>query len=198
MFNYDNIGGKIKGFAKAIFIIYTVLTLLIGAAILITADEDRAIGIFMILFGPLCSWLGSLVLYGFGEIIDILYDISHSTNGAYRTAQKNDRRVTCRHCGTEAVYGTKFCAQCGSSFYQQQATTNREKENREREEILREMKMANAQMNAEPPKNLPTVSINRFGDGMCPICNKGVSFEGNVGNAKCPHCQSELKIQKNL
>ena len=107
-------------------------------------------------------------------------------------------QITCRHCGTEAVYGTKFCAQCGSSFYQQQATTNREKENREREEILREMKMANAQMNAEPPKNLPTVSINRFGDGMCPICNKGVSFEGNVGNAKCPHCQSELKIQKNL
>ena len=55
MFNYDNIGGKIKGLAKAIFIIYTILTLLIGVAILITADEDRAIGVFMILFGPLCS-----------------------------------------------------------------------------------------------------------------------------------------------
>ena len=199
MFSYSNVGGKIKIFAKVIFALDTALMILLGFAILVLAEEGNTMGLFFIILGPVFSWLGSLVLYGFGELVERAAEIAHNTSGAY-DARKPVKKIYCAKCGTEADYGTHFCSRCGTSFTQQQSSTKRSVELAEREAILNDMKRDNAQRGAEasePPKSLPTVQINRFGDGMCPVCNNAVSFDGNVGISKCPRCQVELKIQKN-
>ena len=194
MFSYSNVGGKLKIFAKIIFALDTALTVLLGIAILILAEESNTMGLFFIILGPVFSWLGSLVLYGFGELVERAAEIAHNTSNTYHIAQKNVKKIFCQKCGSEADYGSQFCAQCGSRFSQQQSNRRKYAELAEREAILNEMKGETPQ--TEMPKNLPVVQINRFGDGVCPVCNHGVSFEGNVGNVKCPHCFKDLKIQK--
>ena len=66
---FSNIGGKIQGVAKAVCwggIIVSILT----AIILLMADDDLAlVGLLTALVGSVGSWISSLFLYGFGELI---------------------------------------------------------------------------------------------------------------------------------
>lgn len=79
---YDNIGNKIKGLAKAVFVIETIMSVIAGF-ILLTIDEDLSlIGFFLMIVGPLVSWLSSLLLYGFGELIDKANEIERNTRGS--------------------------------------------------------------------------------------------------------------------
>ena len=74
---YDNIGGKIKGLAKAIFIVEAIAAIIVGIVLWV---ETEVWGCALILFcGPIVAWVSSCLLYGFGEIIDELCDIEHNT-----------------------------------------------------------------------------------------------------------------------
>ena len=74
---YDNIGGKIKGLAKATFIVEAIAAIIVGIVLLVETDEWWCA---LILFcGPIVAWVSSWLLYGFGEIIDELCDIEHNT-----------------------------------------------------------------------------------------------------------------------
>ena len=76
---YDNIGAKLKGLAKAVFIILSLGFIVLGI-VLICIDEDFIlIGILQMVIGPFLAWVSSWVLYGFGEIIDKLTDIEINT-----------------------------------------------------------------------------------------------------------------------
>lgn len=78
---YDNIGGKIKGLAKAVFIVEAIAAVITGIG-LIASDEDLIpIGLLVLFGGPIVAWVSSWVLYGFGEIIDKLCDIERNTRG---------------------------------------------------------------------------------------------------------------------
>lgn len=57
---FEDIGGKMKTVAMAMFILGCIASV-IGAFTL---------GWFVIIIGPLFSWLGSIGLYGMGELID--------------------------------------------------------------------------------------------------------------------------------
>jgi len=85
---FKNIGKKIKVLAKVLCWIGIVCSIIIGLLVIIaglaggvTADVGDSsvavsgvvaviIGIFIIIFGVLCSWIGSFTTYGFGEIVD--------------------------------------------------------------------------------------------------------------------------------
>ena len=77
---FSNIGGKIKMLAKILCWIGIVLSVIAGALIILTNSEavklyeevvpPLAGGIFVIVVGVLGSWIGSFVLYGFGELVD--------------------------------------------------------------------------------------------------------------------------------
>ena len=74
---YDNIGGKIKGLAKATFIVEAIASVITGIVLWIETEEWWC---SLILFcGPIVAWVSSWLLYGFGEIIDKLCDIEHNT-----------------------------------------------------------------------------------------------------------------------
>lgn len=76
---FENIGGKIKGLAKFICWVGIVICVIAGIIMFIQAGEayysaDRTVliitGLAIIIVGSLMSWIGSFLLYGFGELVD--------------------------------------------------------------------------------------------------------------------------------
>ena len=79
---YENIGGKIKGLAKVIFGIEAVAAVIAGISILASGNDDLAfVGLLVIVGGPILAWASSLVLYGFGELIEKACEIEQNTRG---------------------------------------------------------------------------------------------------------------------
>ena len=85
---YSNIGKKLKGLAKALFIIDTIAVIIIGIAFVGTGLLYYRIlqyrffifgGIATIVIGPVLSWISSWFLYGFGELIDKTSIIARNT-----------------------------------------------------------------------------------------------------------------------
>ena len=77
---FDNIGGKIKGLAKTIFIIETIIFIIAGLVMLSDGgDEAMITGIVTIIVGPLTAWVSSWLLYGFGELIEKTCEIAENT-----------------------------------------------------------------------------------------------------------------------
>ena len=70
MFNYDNIGGKIKGLAKAAFIVEAIAAVLSGIVMFIEDDDMFLLAVLVAVVGPIVAWVGSWLLYGFGQLIE--------------------------------------------------------------------------------------------------------------------------------
>lgn len=68
---FDNIGSKIKTLASVICWLGIIGCVLCGIALMIAIRRfGFLIGLFIIIFGSLFSWISSFVLYGFGEIVE--------------------------------------------------------------------------------------------------------------------------------
>ena len=67
---YRNVGGKIKMVAKVYAWIGIVLSVLVGVILLFSGSDSILVALIYIFLGPLLSWLSSLLLYGFGQLID--------------------------------------------------------------------------------------------------------------------------------
>lgn len=78
---FNNIGGKIKGLAKFICWLGIIVSVLVGIILIIGAtnrngyysytDTNMVItGVIVIVMGSILSWIGSFVLYGFGELVE--------------------------------------------------------------------------------------------------------------------------------
>ena len=82
---YDNIGEKIKGLAKAAFIVEAIVAAIVGIALL-ASDEDLIFtGLLVLLVGPIIAWVSSWLLYGFGELIDKVCEIAKNTRASQNT-----------------------------------------------------------------------------------------------------------------
>ena len=92
---YNDIGGKIKGLAKAIFIFETFISIVMGFVFIILAAQtpidvvainpsapiiDIISGLLLIVVGPIVAWISSWLLYGFGELISKTCDIAENTS----------------------------------------------------------------------------------------------------------------------
>ncbi len=114
---FKRIGKKIKTLAKVVCWIGIIQSVLIAmasfvcAALInstaITAFEDTAatgligesvalivIGILILLLGPLCSWIGSFVLYGYGELIDKCTSIENYLLSQNQMSQEEEIVIT--------------------------------------------------------------------------------------------------------
>ena len=78
---YENIGGKIKNWAKWIFIVEAIGAIIFGICILIGEidvlgpDSFAFSGLFVMIFGPIVAWVGSWILYAFGELVEDVHAI---------------------------------------------------------------------------------------------------------------------------
>ena len=76
-FLFDDIGGKIKSLARVMCGAGMVVSFIAG--IMQFVDEKLVLGCITIILGCISSWLGSFLLYGFGQLIqnsDILVAIN--------------------------------------------------------------------------------------------------------------------------
>ncbi len=75
---FNNIGGKIKGLATAMtiigFVIFGIIGLMSILGSLAYGDEAAFVGmiggVLTIVIGCFISWIGSFLMYGFGELIE--------------------------------------------------------------------------------------------------------------------------------
>lgn len=84
---YDNIGGKIKGLAKAIFIVEAIAVVITGIALMAFDGDMIPLGLLVMVVGPLVAWVSSWLLYGFGELVDKTCDIARNTHGGERKSE---------------------------------------------------------------------------------------------------------------
>lgn len=76
---FDRVGRKIMGLAKAIFWIITIINLLISIYLIILAIKAESpgtavAGIIVAIVGVIVGWLSSVLLYGYGQLIDAQQD----------------------------------------------------------------------------------------------------------------------------
>ena len=72
---YDNIGGKIKGLAKTMFIVEAIGAVITGIVLLATDDDLIFAGLLTLFCGPIIAWVSSWVLYAFGELVEDVHNI---------------------------------------------------------------------------------------------------------------------------
>ena len=135
---FDNIGRKIKGLASAVTWIGIILSIISGISMLSSSGGLLAIpAILVMALGSLFSWLASLTLYGFGQLIensDILVSKNFGSTSeenephtAYQTPRTSnelsapyqkiaaERRALglCQHCGGQFHDKSSKCTNCG-------------------------------------------------------------------------------------
>lgn len=83
---YSDIGQKMKNWAKGIFVVETILTILGAIITFFIEPEMFFLCVLMVVIGPLLAWISTWMLYGFGEIIDRLSSIDDKTTLSRPTA----------------------------------------------------------------------------------------------------------------
>ena len=99
MFNYENIGNKIKGLAKATFIVEAIAAVIAGIVLMTTGGPDDEVilyGWLVLIAGPIIAWVSSWLLYGFGQLIensDIIAEEYNRKNEKHeKVVEKNNER----------------------------------------------------------------------------------------------------------
>ena len=86
---FKNIGGKIKGLAAFFAWVGIIGSILGGIGLMIAIGDEIAIiaGIGIAVAGSLVSWIGSFLLYGFGQLIYNSDIIAKNTQSNYNPVQ---------------------------------------------------------------------------------------------------------------
>lgn len=87
---YNDIGKKIQGWAKAIFVVEAIAAIITGFVVL--SESDELVGFLILFCGPVAAWVSSWLLYGFGEIIVKLTDIETNTRYLRLKQQAEDEQ----------------------------------------------------------------------------------------------------------
>lgn len=67
MFKFNNIGKTIRTLAEVICLIGIIISVISGFVLI---EDSLLVGFLIIGVGVLVSWIGSLILYGFGLLVD--------------------------------------------------------------------------------------------------------------------------------
>lgn len=100
---FQNIGEKIKMLAKVVCWV-GIVGCVIGGIVLCAAGAGLGndelmigLGVVLMLAGPLASWIGSFVLYGYGELIVRVTEIHRCVSGVGESQEKEtsdkERRI---------------------------------------------------------------------------------------------------------
>ena len=132
---YENIGGKIKIWAKWIFIIEAIGAIITGICFLADRGfEEGWWALIIIVCGPIVALVSTWILYAFGELVEDIHDMSNApqmknidrnlqllANPIIREAEektKREKENTKREAAADKVAcsttekGTIICSQC--------------------------------------------------------------------------------------
>ena len=132
---FTNIGNKIRILAKVLCIIGIVFSCILGLVMLISGfslfGNRYTIGVgFAMIFGGivsaalgvLFSWIGSFVLYGYGQLIHSVQNLEKKVLGDEYESYETPAAPTytaapalkvCPKCGAVNANDAKFCVGCG-------------------------------------------------------------------------------------
>lgn len=125
---FDNIGGKIKGLASFICWVGIIACVIIGIVMIVSAtsgyrtdSEMVFLGIVTMIVGSLLSWVGSFVLYGFGELVENSAELVYMKDQEMMAAKRKEEaekgnKNPAMHSGTSSrVSYSNFwtCPRCG-------------------------------------------------------------------------------------
>lgn len=109
---YENIGSKIKNWAKCIFVIEAIGAVITGL-VLPFADEDLILyGLLTLVCGPIIAWVGSLILYAFGQLVE---DVHAMRDKEGTTEEVKAKREAEEKAKREQSSGEQ-CQLCGKNF----------------------------------------------------------------------------------
>ncbi len=91
---YANIGNKIKGLAKAAFIVEAIGAIVTGLVLLFTDEELILYGFLTLICGPIIAWVSSWILYAFGELVEKTCDNQSNTNMIVKLLKEKDNKKT--------------------------------------------------------------------------------------------------------
>lgn len=138
---FDNIGGKIKTWAKVLCWIGMLTSVIVGIVTMVAGSSGARYygsgmtaggffgGLLIAVVGALASWIGSFLLYGFGELIETSKaiekklallpvnspQIGEKQNGNSTTAPTVTGTWRCQKCGARNPYGVSSCEACGGN-----------------------------------------------------------------------------------
>ena len=141
---FDHPGEKLKNWATILFWINIIACIILALCLSISKTEvvtgyyshktetvttfNHAVFWPMIIGGPIASYVFSLILYGFGELIEnsekqiaaVKYDRSEKHSAAV-THESTDRQntvyINCPQCGRPQNSTGKVCAACGAELH---------------------------------------------------------------------------------
>jgi hypothetical protein len=102
---YENIGGKIKNRAKWIFIVEAICTIIIGLVLLFTDEDLILYALLMLICGPIVAYVGSWILYAFGELVEDIHAIRNKEGTTEEAKIKHDIEMKAKQntCGKNEV-----------------------------------------------------------------------------------------------
>ncbi len=139
---YDNIGGKIKGLAKTMFIVEAIGAIITGL-VLLSIDEDLiGYGLLTLVCGPIVAWVGSWLLYAFGELVEDVHAIRNKEGTTEEKAKREAEEKAIR----EAKEQTSSENQ--QDFYDEEASIELQEECEDNFETIKEKgkKLAEAEI----------------------------------------------------
>lgn len=124
---FFNIGNKIKVLAMVTTIIGIIFSIIFGIIIMI---ENFFLGLISMLICGVSSWVGSFMIYGFGELIECAQRIARNTRPSVNTSallqsasatQKitpkapvlSTEKIHCPDCRQEISANEQKCPYCG-------------------------------------------------------------------------------------
>ena len=129
VFNFDNIGGKIKKFAKwfcwlTILLIWIIVPI---ALILLVINNEVGPLFWVLLVGaivlPVFVWISSWGMYAFGELVEDVHNRqNHLTEDYVEETNSNDLeefvlpQKECPQCGDRHEYDYPKCPKCKYNY----------------------------------------------------------------------------------
>lgn len=92
---YENIGGKIKNWAKWIFIVEAIGSIITAIVLPIASgdpDDFILISLLIAIVGPIVAWVGSWILYAFGELVEDVHAIRNKEGTAAEEKAKYEAK----------------------------------------------------------------------------------------------------------
>ena len=92
---YKNIGEKIKGWAKWVFIIGAISSIIGALGMLFSAEDEwmLIVGLLALVVGPLVAWVSSWLLYAFGQITDDLHAMRNKECPSKKASGNNNVNI---------------------------------------------------------------------------------------------------------
>lgn len=120
---FENVAGTLKSLAKVILFIGIIMTMVIGINFVITTGDNFFIGIIIMVFGALGTWISSYVIYALGELLESTCEIRKKIcgydngNSKYQPFGKceicNKNKVELHRCKVDDIVGwADMCEDC--------------------------------------------------------------------------------------